>query len=83
LVANNRVRIDAARLSGDGHLVSGKDLSVALTQDLVNNVEVIANGNLSYGTTGCASELATGGNATSMRGTGRQRTTVVLGIRLT
>src|SRR5450830_1233013 len=29
-----------------------KDLSVSLTQDVVNNADVIANGNLSYGTTG-------------------------------
>ncbi|MGJ7495942.1 hemagglutinin repeat-containing protein [Variovorax sp. RT4R15] len=52
LVANNSVQIDAATFSGDGTLVSGKDLSLALTQDLVNNAEVIANGNLSYGTAG-------------------------------
>ena len=52
LVANNSVRIDAATFSGDGTLVSGRDLSLALTQDLVNNADVIANGNLSYGTTG-------------------------------
>jgi filamentous hemagglutinin len=52
LVADNSVQIDAATFSGDGQLVSGKDLSVALTQDIVNNADVIANGNLSYGTTG-------------------------------
>uniref|UniRef100_UPI0025F5E18D two-partner secretion domain-containing protein n=2 Tax=uncultured Pseudacidovorax sp. TaxID=679313 RepID=UPI0025F5E18D len=52
LVADQGVVVDAARFSGDGKLVSGKDLSIALTQDLVNNAEVSANGNLSYGTTG-------------------------------
>lgn len=52
LVANNSVQIDAKTFSGDGTLVSGKDLSLALTQDIVNNAKVIANGSLSYGTTG-------------------------------
>ncbi|MDM0058248.1 two-partner secretion domain-containing protein, partial [Variovorax fucosicus] len=52
LIANKSVQIDASRFSGDGSLQSGMDLSIALTQDIVNNAEVIANGNLSYGTTG-------------------------------
>ncbi|QNK67635.1 hemagglutinin repeat-containing protein [Variovorax sp. PAMC26660] len=52
LVGTKSVQLDAATFSGDGQLVSGKDLSVALTQDIVNNADVIANGNLSYGTTG-------------------------------
>ncbi|MDQ0590732.1 hemagglutinin repeat-containing protein [Variovorax paradoxus] len=52
LVADKSLQIDAATFSGDGQLVSGQDLSVALTQDIVNNAEVIANGNLSYTTTG-------------------------------
>jgi filamentous hemagglutinin len=33
-------------------IVSGKNLSIALTQDIVNNGEVAANGSLSYTTTG-------------------------------
>ena len=52
LVADQRLQIDAATFSGDGQLVSGQDLAVALTQDIVNNADVIANGHLSYGTTG-------------------------------
>nr|WP_240531337.1 filamentous hemagglutinin N-terminal domain-containing protein [Variovorax boronicumulans] len=52
LVADKSVKIDAATFSGDGKLLSGKDLSIALTQDIVNNGEVAANGNLSYTTTG-------------------------------
>ncbi|MBO9646716.1 MAG: hypothetical protein J7603_26725, partial [Pseudacidovorax sp.] len=51
LVADQSVVIDAARFSGDGKLVSGKDLALTTSQDLVNNADVIANGNLSYGTT--------------------------------
>ena len=52
LVADKSLKVDAARFSGDGKAVSGKDLSIALTQDIVNNGEVAANGNLSYTTTG-------------------------------
>jgi filamentous hemagglutinin len=52
LVADKSLKIDAATFSGDGKAVSGKDLSIALTQDVVNNGEVAANGNLSYTTTG-------------------------------
>ncbi|KQU90986.1 hypothetical protein ASC78_18520 [Variovorax sp. Root318D1] len=52
LVADKSVQIEAAGFSGDGQLVSGGDLSVALTQDIVNNADVTANGNLSYITTG-------------------------------
>jgi len=52
LVADQGAAIDAAGFSGDGTLVSGRDLSVALTQDITNNAEVMANGNLRYGTTG-------------------------------
>ncbi|WP_081930513.1 hemagglutinin repeat-containing protein [Lysobacter antibioticus] len=52
LVADKLLKIDAARFSGDGRAVSGKDLSIALTQDVVNNGEVGANGNVSYTTTG-------------------------------
>ncbi|MET3464570.1 two-partner secretion domain-containing protein [Variovorax atrisoli] len=52
LVADKSLKIDAAAFSGDGKAVSGKDLSIALTQDVVNNGEVAANGNLSYVTSG-------------------------------
>ncbi len=52
LVADKSLRIDAANFSGDGKAISGKDLSIALTQNVVNNGEVAANGNLSYTTTG-------------------------------
>jgi filamentous hemagglutinin len=52
LVADKSLKIDAATFSGDGKAVSGKDLGIALTQDIVNNGEVSANGNLSYTTTG-------------------------------
>jgi filamentous hemagglutinin len=52
LVADKSVKIDAATFSGDGKVLSGKDLSIALTQDIVNNGEVAANGNLRYTTTG-------------------------------
>ncbi|WP_432726181.1 filamentous hemagglutinin N-terminal domain-containing protein [Variovorax sp. W6] len=52
LVADKSLKIDAATFSGDGRVVSGKDLSIALTQDVVNNGEVAANGNLSYTTSG-------------------------------
>ena len=40
LVADKSLKLDAARFSGDGKAVSGKDLSIALTQDIVNNGEV-------------------------------------------
>jgi len=52
LVADKGLKIDAAAFSGDGKVVSGKDLRIALTQDIVNNGEVAANGDLSYTTTG-------------------------------
>ncbi|WP_395351204.1 hemagglutinin repeat-containing protein [Variovorax sp. UC122_21] len=52
LVADKGLKIDAAAFSGDGKVVSGKDLRIALTHDIVNNGEVAANGDLSYTTTG-------------------------------
>ncbi|WGT61495.1 filamentous hemagglutinin N-terminal domain-containing protein [Variovorax paradoxus] len=52
LVADKSLQIDAATFSGDGKAVAGQDLGIALTQDIVNNGEVAANGNLSYTTTG-------------------------------
>jgi filamentous hemagglutinin len=52
LVADKSLQIDAATFSGDGRALSGQDLGIALTQNIVNNGEVAANGNLSYTTTG-------------------------------
>ncbi|MDQ0027816.1 filamentous hemagglutinin [Variovorax paradoxus] len=52
LVADKSLKIDVATFSGDGRAISGQDLSIALQQDIVNNGEVTANGNLSYTTTG-------------------------------
>ncbi|CAN7482904.1 hemagglutinin repeat-containing protein [Variovorax paradoxus] len=52
LVADKSLKIDVANFSGDGRAVSGQNLSIALQQDIVNNGEVAANGNLSYTTTG-------------------------------
>jgi filamentous hemagglutinin len=52
LVADKSLKIDAATFSGDGKAVSGQDLGIALTQNIVNNGEVAANGNLTYTTTG-------------------------------
>ncbi|MDP9603329.1 UNVERIFIED_ORG: filamentous hemagglutinin [Variovorax paradoxus] len=52
LTATNSLQIDAAKFSNDGSFTTGKDLSVALTQDIVNNRDVSVSGNLTYGTTG-------------------------------
>jgi len=52
LVSNQDLTIDAANLSSDGTVTAGRDLGVALTQDVTNNVNVSAAGNLSYTTTG-------------------------------
>ncbi|MEJ1162917.1 hemagglutinin repeat-containing protein [Variovorax sp. CCNWLW186] len=52
LVADKSLKIDVATFSGDGRAVSGQNLSIALQQDIVNNGEVAANGNLTYTTTG-------------------------------
>jgi filamentous hemagglutinin len=52
LVADESLRLDAAAFSGDGRIVSAKNLSIALTQDIFNNGEVAANGSLSYTTAG-------------------------------
>ncbi|WP_443273612.1 beta strand repeat-containing protein, partial [Variovorax sp. JS1663] len=52
LVADKSLQIDAATFSADGVMTPGQDLRIALTQDIVNNAEVAANGNLSYTTTG-------------------------------
>jgi filamentous hemagglutinin len=52
LVATNSLQIDAAKFTADGQWTSGKDLSVALTQDIINNATIQASGKLSYTTTG-------------------------------
>ncbi|MDR6518870.1 filamentous hemagglutinin [Variovorax paradoxus] len=52
LTATNSLQIDAAKFSNDGTFASGRDMSVALTQDIVNNRDVSVSGNLTYGTTG-------------------------------
>nr|WP_233101904.1 hemagglutinin repeat-containing protein [Variovorax sp. IB41] len=52
LVGDQHLKIDAATFSGDGQLVAGKDLSIALKQDIVNSAELSAHGNLAYTTTG-------------------------------
>ncbi|MFZ3119486.1 MAG: filamentous hemagglutinin N-terminal domain-containing protein [Variovorax sp.] len=52
LVGNKSVSVDAAALSGNGALTSGKNLAIALTGDVVNDAQITATGNLSYGTTG-------------------------------
>ncbi|MEJ8827553.1 filamentous hemagglutinin, partial [Variovorax humicola] len=52
LAADKRLQLDAARFSGDGTLSASQDLSIALTQDVVNNAALSANGNLTYTTTG-------------------------------
>jgi filamentous hemagglutinin len=52
LVATNDLQIDAANFSNDGSFTAGGDLSILLTQDIVNNRDISASGNLTYGTTG-------------------------------
>jgi filamentous hemagglutinin len=52
LTATNSLQIDAAKFSNDGTFASGRDMSVALTQGIVNNRDVSVSGNLTYGTTG-------------------------------
>lgn len=62
------VQIDAKGFSGDGALVGLNDLSISLTQDVVNNAVVEAGGNLSYITTGKLTnngKLLAGGTATA------------------
>ncbi|MET3382414.1 beta strand repeat-containing protein [Variovorax paradoxus] len=52
LTASNGLQIDAAKFSNDGSFTSGRDMAIALTQDIVNNRDVSVSGNLTYGTTG-------------------------------
>ncbi|WP_454909647.1 hemagglutinin repeat-containing protein [Variovorax gossypii] len=50
--AFGKLEIDAKGFSGDGTTVGVNDLSIALAQDVTNNVDVKAGGNLTYSTTG-------------------------------
>lgn len=50
--AFGKLDIDAKGFSGDGTTVGVNDLSIALAQDVTNNVDVKAGGNLTYATTG-------------------------------
>jgi filamentous hemagglutinin len=50
--AFGKLGIDARGFSGDGTTVGVNDLSIALAQDVTNNVDVKAGGNLTYATTG-------------------------------
>ncbi len=50
--AFGNLKIDAKGFSGDGTTVGVNDLSIALAQDVTNNVDVKAGGNLTYATTG-------------------------------
>ena len=52
LVATNSLQIDAANFSNNGSFTSGRDMAIALTQDIVNTRDVSVSGNLTYGTTG-------------------------------
>ncbi|MDB5878207.1 MAG: putative filamentous hemagglutinin, partial [Variovorax sp.] len=52
LTAGQSLQLDAATFSADGTLASEQDLSIVLTQNLVNNATVSANRNLTYATTG-------------------------------
>ncbi|MDM0030484.1 toxin C-terminal domain-containing protein [Variovorax sp. J31P216] len=70
-VAGRSLQLDAATFSADGALNTGRDLRIALTQDLVNNAQLSVRGDLSYTTTGnlvnhgklqAGGTLTTGGN---------------------
>ncbi|WP_276318399.1 filamentous hemagglutinin N-terminal domain-containing protein [Variovorax gossypii] len=66
--AFGKLAIDASGFSGDGSTVGVNDLSIALTQDVTNNVEVKAGRNLTYATTGKLTnngKLLAGGTATA------------------
>ncbi|UVH55055.1 hemagglutinin repeat-containing protein [Variovorax paradoxus] len=79
LTATNSLQIDAAKFSNDGSFATGKDLSVALTQDIDNNRDISVSGNLTYGTTGhltnnakllAGNTLAVNGNVVDNTATG-------------
>ncbi len=66
--ALGKLEIDAKGFSGDGTTVGVNDLSIALAQDVTNNVDVKAGGNLTYATTGKLTnngKLLAGGTVTA------------------
>ncbi|VTU46443.1 Filamentous hemagglutinin (plasmid) [Variovorax sp. SRS16] len=96
LTANKSLKLDAARFSADGTFTSGQNLSVALTQDVINNADIEADGNLMYTTTGnltnngkliAGGTLTAGGNvventaAAEMSGTDTQISATTLSNR--
>nr|WP_242631023.1 hemagglutinin repeat-containing protein [Variovorax paradoxus] len=68
IAAFGKLEIDAKSFSGDGTTVGVNDLSIALAQDVTNNAEVKAGGNLTYATTGKLTnngKLLAGGTVTA------------------
>ncbi|MGH8412024.1 MAG: beta strand repeat-containing protein, partial [Pseudomonas sp.] len=66
--AVGKLDIYAKGFNGDGTTVGVNDLSIALTQDVTNNVDVKAGGNLTYATTGKLTnngKLLAGGTVTA------------------
>ncbi|RUR70928.1 filamentous hemagglutinin N-terminal domain-containing protein [Variovorax guangxiensis] len=66
--AFGKLEIDAKGFSGDGTTVGVNDLRIALAQDVTNNVDVKAGGNLTYATTGKLTnngKLLAGGTVTA------------------
>jgi filamentous hemagglutinin len=66
--AFGKLEIDAKGFSGDGTTVGVNNLSIALAQDVTNNVDVRAGGNLTYATTGKLTnngKLLAGGTVTA------------------
>ncbi|MDM0046631.1 filamentous hemagglutinin N-terminal domain-containing protein [Variovorax dokdonensis] len=52
IVANGHVAIDAASLSGNGSVMAGEQLDIALTQDFDNSGHLVSAGDLSLSTKG-------------------------------
>ena len=66
--AFGKLELDAKGFSGDGTTVGVNDLSITLAQDVTNNVDVKAGGNLTYATTGKLTnngKLLAGGTVTA------------------
>jgi filamentous hemagglutinin len=66
--AFGKLDIDAKGFSGDGTTIGVNDLTIALAQDVANNVDVKAGGNLTYATTGKLTnngKLLAGGTVTA------------------
>ena len=68
LVAGQDVRVDAARLSGDGKVLSQGDLAIKLVDDFVHSGEITADGNATFETAGQFTNQAAmqAGNALSV-----------------